>query len=300
MENRFLLQKKSAAWKYYFDLRLFFYSGSAATLYGDAKYRLLRGFIKYYTNIGTFVIGKTYINFGALSMFNPFDMDKNVNFNDPAYDKEGKIALQYDFSFSKLAGGKIYISPQNKPQNSLFGSSLYFNISKFDLGFIINRYGKDNIISGISFKGDLLLTVFGNIGLHLNDVFQRKFLEANLGIEYYFGSTLFQFIYYFNESGKDNISQYTFYYNNDHYLQAKHYGLINISYIYDYFLNFYGYSFLNFIDGSTLDLLGAKITVNNGFDVSLEIFGLTGKGLEEFSSSLYGSYGILCRFQVKY
>ncbi len=300
MENRFTLQKKNNLWKYYFDFRLYFYSGEIESLYGNFNYKLVRGFIKYFSNIGTFIIGKTYVNFGNYSIFNPFDMDKNINFNDISYDKEGKLALVYDFSFSKLSGGKVYVSPNKDLQYSLIGSSIYFNILKFDLGFIINRYKRDNIITGISFKGDLLLTIFGNIAQHFNDNFQKKFLEANIGLEHYIGNLFIQFIYYFNEIGKDRISQYTFLYNNDHYFQAKHYGFVNISYMYDYFLNFYGYSFINFIDGSSLDLIGSDITINNGFNIFLEIFALTGTGSEEFSASLYGSYGILCRFQVKF
>ncbi len=300
LENRLIFNKKGEKWKFYGDVRLYFYSGNIAKTIEDYEGKLLRSFIRYYSENAIFTLGKTYINLGNMGVFNPFELNKALDLNDLGYDKNGIFALALNLPFGKVSGMKFYLSPTEYFKKSAAGIDLFTNVKKFDIGIIANRRSPDKNIWGVYFKGDLLVGLYGGFAHHFDDTYTNYFLEYNLGVNYIFTKLLLNLTYYYNGIGADSRSKYTFLSTDDYYFQALDYLYGSILFIYDEFLNFGFDSFVNLIDGSGIYLPQMVYTINNGLNLSILAYFVTGKDGDDFSISRYGKYGFNLRLEAKF
>jgi hypothetical protein len=321
LEAKIILQKKTDKWNLYIDGRAYLYYGYITEVLGTSDAKLMRGFIRYFTEMGDFTLGKTYINFGNPGIFNPFELDKSVNLSDLSYTKEGIIALEYVFPLGELSGVKAYAGHDSRISNYTTGLSLYSNAGNFDFGVVANRKGPKKITAenedlanqtqenddvgknsgGFYLKGDLGVGVQGAYCYHIDD---RKdgFSEANLGIDYSFldGHLILNAILYYNQSGADNTEEYQLTAEGDTYFLAKYYVYGNIIYIFDEFLSADIGCFANLNDKSTIVIPKLIIVIANGLTMTLQGAYITGTGNQEFSQDLLGQYSILLRVEAKF
>ena len=297
LENRIVLTKKIDSLKFYTDFRLFHNSGEMAKYTNEITYSVPRAFIRYYSPAGFFTIGKTYVNFGTPGIFNPFEMTKDLNFNDLAYVKEGLLAFSYDFPFGDLSGGRIYFSPEDEVFKT--GMSVFANVLGFDFGFVLNRKDRDKNITGIYFKGDLLVGINASIAYHFNDTADSGYGEGKIGIDYSFGSLYLSMDYYYNGLGATDVSAYDFSGNRDSYFPARNYLYVNLTYKADQFFSIQVNSFINLDDSSAIIMPGFDYLVSNGFTISFQASILTGSGAEEFSIDRYGDFSFIFRVELK-
>lgn len=321
LEAKIILQKKTEKWNLYIDGRAYLYYGYITEVLGTSDAKLMRGFIRYFTEIGDFTLGKTYINFGNPGIFNPFELDKSVNLTDLGYTKEGIIALEYAFPFGELSGVKAYAGHDSKISNYTTGLSCYSNVGGFDFGIVANRKGPQKItaenedmnqdtmetdnaamnIGGVYFKGDLGVGIQGAYSYHIDDR-KERFSEANLGLDYSFfdGHLIVSAIFYYNQSGADKTEEYQLTADGDTYFSAKYYSYGNITYIFDEFLSADMGCFANLNDGSTIIIPEVIIVIANGLTMTLQGAYVTGTGNQEFSQDLLGQYSILLRVEAKF
>jgi hypothetical protein len=316
LENKIILSKNSEDWKFYTDARAFLYYGEVTNTMGEYDFRLMRSFIRYFTPIGDFTIGKTYINFGNYGLFNPFEFDKNVIFSDLSYIKEGMLAAEYEIPLGDLSSGKIFAGYSNLLNNYNTGLSLGSNLNQFDFGIVAARKGrvknnqehnftsgiinKDQNNAGLYFKGDVFLGILGGYNFHFDDSFNKKFSEANAGIDYSFlgGNLILSSIFYYNEIGATKEENYNEIY--DTYFFARYYIYGGLRFIYDEFLSFDNACFANLIDGSMLVVPSVIVVIANGLTATLQFAFLTGSGMSEFSRDTIGQYSILLRVEGKF
>ncbi len=226
LENRFILSKQTEDWKLYSDLRLYLYSGAIE----EFKFNPIRMFIRYYSSIGDFTFGKTYVNFGNPGVFNPFEMEKNIDFTDLAYDKEGILAGVLEIPLSSLSGGQIYARPNKNLDESGYGFSLFGNITPFDFGLVANRKAKDKNLAGFYFKGDIELGVKGAYAFHFTEKAKKHFSEVNFGLDYSLKDFYIDVTGYYDEKGALRKEDYNDQADNDTFFLARFYLYNNICY----------------------------------------------------------------------
>lgn len=322
LEAKIILQKKTENWNLYIDGRAYLYYGYITEVLGTSDAKLMRGFIRYFTEMGDFTLGKTYINLGNPGIFNPFELDKSVNLSDLSYTKEGIIALEYAFAFGELSGVKAYAGHDSRISNYTTGLSFYSNAGSFDFGMVANRKGPEKItaenedinqnqtleidntaknIGGVYFKGDLGVGMQGAYSYHIDDR-KERFSEANLGMDYSFfdGHLILNAIFYYNQSGADKTEEYQLTDEGETYFSAKYYAYGNIIYIFDEFLSADIGCFANLNDGSTIIIPEVVIVIANGLTMTLQGAYVTGTGTQEFSRDLLGQYSILLRVEAKF
>ena len=317
LENRLILTRDEEKWKFYGDARLFLLYGEIADSDDAYEFKLMRSFIRYFTELGDFTLGKTYINLGNSGIFNPFEIDKNLLVSDINYAKEGLLALEIDLLLGDLSGLKLFIGYDDQIANYTSGLNIVANFSGFDLGIVTTRKGEyrakkesvalftDRLIedensTGFYFKGDLIVGLEGAYCFHFDDRLERSYNETNLGLDYSFFDSKFiiKTILYYNQNGADSIRDYVPLY--DAYFYAKYYMFWSIDYIFDEFFSIQALSFSNLVDGSAMIIPSATTVLANGLTFTVQFVFLTGKGDEEFSRNINGDYSILARVQGKF
>lgn len=330
IENRLVLQRSTDNWKFYTDLRLKMYFGQAAEATGEIMNEVMtamaflfpaatnsaalslgfgnvyvsvpRAFVKLYTPVGDVIVGKTYVSFGVPGIFNPFEFDKNVNFSDLAYDKEGILAVDYQYVLGSLAGGDIYVSPQYPLSNTAAGASFEFNAGSFDLGAAFNRREYNRNVAGLYFKGDVVVGVHGAYAYHFDDWFTNNFSEANAGLDYSFfeGKLIASADFYWADIGAESTNDYAAARAGDKYFIAKYYLYANAAYAPNEFISFKVDCFVNLIDGSGLAIPGLTWTVFDGLNLTVQAAYLwSSDNNNEFSAGEYGSVSTIFRLDAK-
>ena len=312
LENQLVLQRRAADWKFYSDLRFYLLYGDMAgseTNSPEANYsfipRILRTFIRYYTDYGDFTLGKTYISFGNAGVFNPFELDRGINLMDLNYTKEGILALSWELPLGALGGVKSYASPKAGASNPAAGITVYTNVSGYDLGTVINRSGRDINIIGGYFKGDLEIGVQGSYAFHFEDSGGNTFSEAKAGIDYSFfeGKLLVSALGYYNgrtvSTDSDQVINFNAAASSPMFFADKYYIYFNLAYLPDEFFNFRLDAFLNAMDASSLLIPSATWVLADGLSAGLQGFVPTGAGRAEFSRDSLGDYGIIIKVEAK-
>lgn len=326
LETKFIIQRKADDWKFYSDIRLKLLFGQSANMIENAAETFAyylgsvepnlaalsgsmfptyfvtvpRTFIKFYTGIGDFSLGKTYVNFGNIGVFNPLEMNKSVTFTDLNYEKEGILGVEYDFMIGALSGGRIYVSPDDPLSNTGVGMSVYGNVGSFDIGLVLNRKQYNANIIGAYFKGDLIVGVHGGYAFHINDWGEDRFNEANLGIDYSFfkGKLIPSLTFYYCEAGAESVDDYVAVSDEDRYFQAKYYLYGNLTYAHDEFFSAGVDCFVNLIDSSGMVMPNVGYLLFDGLKFTLLGMYLWKDGDVEFSSDLNGEVSVVLRCEA--
>ena len=324
-ETKLIFSHKTDEWRFYADLRVDLLYGEAANyalvlnlppevtnaglpqafstnVLLNYNLNLIRAFLRYTSSIGEWTLGKTYVNFGNYGIFNPFEISKSVNFSDLNYDKDGILAMEYDFSFGDLSGGKAYVSPSGDFTNSAYGGSIYANIAKFDIGAVANRKAANTNLAGVYFKGDLLAGLNASYAYHFDDSGTNRYDEAGAGIDYSFldGKLFTGLTFYYDGNGAGRTNDYNFLITADRYFVAKYYLYANAIYAYDEFLNFQLNTFVNCIDWSMLFIPLVQYTISDGLDLTGEFVIPAGSANQEFSKDRLLEYVALFRVEAKF
>ena len=308
LENKLLLRYKGQGWRFYGDGRLYLYYGDIRETQDEYEAKIMRSFIRYSPSIGDFTLGKTYINLGNPGIFNPFEIQKQVNLSDLSYDKEGMLAFEFVFPVGDLSGIKMYtgsyeskseiIADNATGRHYAGGTSMWTNALNFDAGIVGNRLREDSNIAGIYLKGDLLLGLQGAYAFHFNDEFDKPSREANFGLDYSFfdAHLIINSIFYYNQIGAKKIEEYSL--SADGYFFAKYYIFSNFVVIYDEFLNFEAGCFVNLIDNSAVIYPSVKYLLADGLTLTASVYFFTGKNNMEFSRDNAGILSTLLRVEA--
>jgi len=309
LETRLILDRKTEEWNFYADGRFFMNYGEQTKTGTELEAKLMRAFARYFSPIGDFTLGKTYVNLGNAGLFNPFETDKSVKITDVNYEKEGLLALEYEFPIGEVSGGKLYGGTSNIEISSgiydpiyMGGLSLYTNAMSFDFGAIAMRNDTDKNLGGACFKGDLIVGIQGAYACHFDDSMEYTNSEANFGIDYSFftGKLIFSLLFYFNQAGETDSSMYGDPAAIDSYFSSRYYIYGIVTYMHDEFLSANISNFTNLIDGSTILMPSLNITIANGLTMTLMVSFITGKGNDEFSRDQYGNFTSMIRVEGKF
>lgn len=323
-ESRLRIRHLGDRWTYYADGRLYMnYSGSSGETETEA--RLIRSFLQLNSVYGDFRIGKSYVNLGVPEVFNPFELEKTIQYNDLTYDKEGLLAFDYNFSWSETGlirffGASPYksdnydqgvTSTQNNENDSsansgkemLGGLQLQSNFWMNDFALLVYHAAYNENIAGFFIRGDAVLGILLSYAFHFDDDAKKSFSEIQAGLDYSFwdGKIIPKIIVYYNEDGKSNQEYYGLekYFSNS-YLLARWYSYSSLQYVHDEFFSLQAGVFNNWTDGSSLLHISLLQVIRNGINFTLQYFIATGKGADEFSRSVYANGFLNFRLDVKF
>lgn len=301
LEARLILDRTREDWSFYADGRLYLYAGEFKTAYGLTRFNLMRAFARYFSRIGDFTLGKTYVNFGNSGIFNPFEIDKNFQLTDIQYARSGIYAFEYYLPWQDLGGLKVYAGFNDSfDYNPMAGISPSFHLGKFDIGAVFNHSDIDKNIAGLYFKGDAILGVQGSWGIRMDDKFKYSHSEVSAGIDYSFfdGKIITSLLFYYNGSGADDVKNYKS--SPDSFFLAKYYGFLSFAWIIDEFWNIKTNIFMNFIDTSALIMPGVTVVIANGLSLNLQVLFVTMQSDAEFSRDKSGDVTALIRVEGKF
>lgn len=315
LENQLLFQRRTPEWRFYADLRVFLYYGDfreyAPELYDEGdliSLEVLRGFIRYYSDYGDITVGKTYLNFGVYSVFNPFEIDRNVNFRDLSYTKEGILALSYEVPFDAVSGAKLFISPEGGETDVAAGASVYTNLESFDIGLVAQRRDRDRNVVGAYLKGDLEVGVQAAYAWTMQDDGGDGGSEANIGVDYSLldGQIMATALFYYNDrptiaaapntlSALGDLGQL----ETTSDFPDRYYVYANLAYTPDEFFRASLDAFVNASDGSSLIIPSATWVLADGLNFTILAMVPTGGGDTQYSRDLYGEYAGIMRIEAK-
>ncbi len=308
-ETMLVVEKKWDNVKFYGDGRFYAYNGIITKYDGWYRFRFMRGFFRVYTPSGDITVGKTYINFGNTGVLNVFEFDKSVTLTDLSYDKEGIYAFEYAYFKDNKFEGKFYAGVYDRERdNDLYvedvrfagGFSLMGHSGTFNYGFVANRIDTDRNVTGVFFKGDIEIGVNGSCAFHFNDLFNKMFSEAQLGVDYSFvdGKLVCTANFYYNERGASKhgprLPSPNYYFTARYYIHGSLVGLI------DEFLSTGIDCFANLVDESLLLLPYFNWIVRDGITLSFIFPVPVGQGDQEFSRDRAGYLSAVVRIEGKF
>lgn len=311
--------RKDDRWKFYADGRAFLLYGTPwmeagfnPAYQGYAYAKLMRSFLRIYFPVGDVTLGKTYINFGNAGIFNPFDLDRSVNFSDLDYDREGILAAEVNlfsgnlFHF-KIFGGIYNFDTTVNNAELPVGAQFAFHVGSFDLGAVIERMGHNRNVTGAWFRGDAVVGLQGAYGFHFDDTMDEYYHEANLGADYSFlrGKLILTLIVFFNGQGaleSDNYPAAGI--TSAGFPHAMFYVYGNITGVIDEFLNLQLDSFINCVDGSSYLIPMVEWTIYDGLYLTVQVPIVIGNGGEFPGVTGYsvhdGGFGTVIRVEGRF
>jgi len=307
LENRLILEKKTESWQLFTDARFYYYSGYIREFLGESKSVLLRSHLRYFSDLGDFTLGKTYINFGIRSIFNPFEYNKLVTTSDLAYEREGILALEYSLSVGDTSEFRLYSGSQylqdvsgNAHPTAAFGISFSSNISNSEYGLIAHHKDVNINQAGGFIKTDYYIGIAGAYSIHFDDRVKYSFSQVNLGLDYSFFASklLVSANVYYNDGGSSNFENYIT--SNEFYFSAKVYGFYTVSIRQDQFLSYQAFVIHNINDQSLVLVLATSYILANGLAATMQVSSAQGRINTEFSTARSGEVSGLLRIEAKF
>ena len=302
LEMRLIAEARNENWKFYSDVRAFYYNGEIATLMGtNYDIRWLRAFVRFNSKKHEFSVGKTYINFGNPGLFNPFELDKSVQMTDLQYARDGHLAAEYILHWQDTASLKVFGGVPAGPfdYNFTWGVSPSVHLGDFNLGAVLLHRKADFNTLGLYFKGDLYVGIEGAAAVHLDDNAKMNYTEANLGIDYSFTEDFIATVmFYYNENGADDPANYLP--SADQFLLARYYLFTSLNYSVDEFLGFQFGAFYNLVDESLIVLPAMNLIITNSLSTTFQMIVPTGGKNSEFSKNTTGEWTALLRIESKF
>ena len=316
LETRLIFTaRKEDRWKFYADGRAFLLYGTPwmeagfnPAYQGYAYAKLMRSFLRVYFPVGDVTLGKTYINFGNAGIFNPFDLDRSVNFSDLDYDREGLLATELNLFSGNLLHFKIFGGIYNfdTTENNAelpVGAQFIFHAGSFDLGAVIERMGHNRNVAGAWFRGDIVVGIQGAYGFHFDDAVGEYYHEANLGVDYSFlrGKLILALMVFFNGEGALDSDNYP---ASGTFPHAMFYLYGTITGVISEFLNLKLNSFINCADGSSYLIPMVEWTIYDGLYLTVQVPFVMGNGGEFPGMAGYsihdGGFGTLVRVEGRF
>lgn len=171
-------------------------------------------YLTYYFPFGDFTFGRQIVNFGTGFVFSPVDAFSEIDISEVSLRRSGSdiVMMRLFFPENKafsMAGLDLLSTLSAKMDDVRSAAKLYSTIWNFDAALLgIHNAGADDMMFGLSFKGDLVVGLFGELVYHHlygDDSQDEGYFEFMLGADYSFlnGDLILGIEYYFNEDELD-------------------------------------------------------------------------------------------------
>jgi hypothetical protein len=200
-------------------------------------------------------IGRQIINFGKGMLFSPIDVFTTINIFELNFRRRGSDALRIQIPFGETAGADLITEIPGIGSNNSSAIKFFANLFDFDFSAIgIYREKKEEYIAGATFKGDLVVGLYGELVEHFMGTFNDRFFEAMAGIDYSIKNRVFLLMeYYYNQREIEGTQM------GLHLLQSverpffkKHYLLFSTQYRFNELMNISAGIIQNITDNASI------------------------------------------------
>ena len=170
-------------------------------------------YLSMYLSFADITLGRQIINYGKGVVFSPIDVFSTVDIANINFERHGSDVAVVKIPFSYLSGLDVVTELPRK--NHEYSSEVrgYFSTFGFDIALsTIYKHRSEELIAGMSFKGDAFFGVYGELVEHFANDYSDKYLEGMFGLDYSIANTyIFRSEYYYkntniqNEWGKHNL-----------------------------------------------------------------------------------------------
>ena len=170
-------------------------------------------YLSVYLPIADITLGRQIINYGKGVVFSPIDVFSTVDVANINFERHGSDIAAVKIPFSFLSGLDAMTEFPRKHHEYSSAIRGYFNTSGFDIAVnMIYKHRAEELITGLSFKGDAFFGVYGELVEHFANDYSDKYFEGMFGLDYSIANTyIFRTEYYYkntnihNEWGKHNL-----------------------------------------------------------------------------------------------
>jgi hypothetical protein len=177
-------------------------------------------------------VGRQIITFGQGLVFSPIDVFSSVNILDLSLRRRGSDVARVRVPFGDLAGIDAIAKVSSRSDGIAAALKGYGHLGSFDIaGVGIYQGGQNEFITGLTFKGDLVAGVYGELVEHWRYGGYRAFVGM-LGADYSIsGDWYFTAEYLYNEKPQPagTPSQFSLLQTNVALLH-NHYGFLSVRY----------------------------------------------------------------------
>jgi hypothetical protein len=147
-----------------------------------------------------FSVGRQIISFGQGLVFSPIDVFSSVNILDLSLRRHGSDVARVRVPFGDLSGLDAIVKLTSRKQGTAAALKTYSHLGSFDLaGTGIYQGAQNEFITGVTFKGDIVVGVYGELVEHWLQGGVRSFVGM-LGADYSMQNTwYFTTEYLYNE-----------------------------------------------------------------------------------------------------
>jgi hypothetical protein len=171
---------------------------------GDMLLDLRKLYAVFFLPFGDFFVGRQIINFGQGLVFSPIDVFSSINVFELNFKRSGSDVARLRIPFGSTAGAEATGGLVGGGK-ALAALKLYGNCHGVDLAAIgIYRGARDDAIGGITFKGDLIAGIYGELAGHVNTENHRRYADAMFGADYSIRNTWFFNAEYLCSGGSDS------------------------------------------------------------------------------------------------
>jgi len=170
-------------------------------------------YLSVYLPFADITLGRQIINYGKGVVFSPIDVFSTIDVANINFERHGSDIASAKIPFSHLSGLDVMTEFPRKHHEYSSAFRGYFNTLGFDVAVnTIYKHRAEELITGLSFKGDAFFGVYGELVEHFADDLSKKYFEGMFGLDYSIKNTfLFRTEYYYknsniqNEWGKHNL-----------------------------------------------------------------------------------------------
>ncbi len=170
-------------------------------------------YLSIYLPFADITLGRQIVNYGKGVVFSPIDVFSTIDVANINFERHGSDIAAVKIPFSYLSGLDVVTEFPRKHHEYSSALRGYFNTLGFDIALnTIYKHRAEELITGLSFKGDAFFGVYGELVEHFAEDLSKKYFEGMLGLDYSIKNTfIFRTEYYYknsniqNEWGKHNL-----------------------------------------------------------------------------------------------
>jgi hypothetical protein len=247
-------------------------------------------YLSLFFNRYTLTLGRQIINYGVGYVFSPIDCFSSVDLQDPGLSRKGSDIVRVQIPLGDLAGIEGVATIASMSTDSASAIKIFGNIKGYDWCLTgIYKKPQDEFVAGVTFKGDLLLGIHGELVEHYNTITGADYFEGMAGVDYSFdsGKLLLLAEYYYNGNPIDpgTLTPGELLALHRTFL-GKDYLFCQANYIYDEIRSFTLNGLFNPVEGSWVGMIQFKWNIRQNTNLLLNTRYYTGdlNGMEVHNS----------------
>lgn len=171
-------------------------------------------------------VGRQLVKFGKGFVFSPINFFDRLDLTDINFSRVGVDIIKVKIPISDTGAFDIVSAPKTEITNSDVSTRIIFSVLGVELEGILGYFGKDKYLrSGVSFKGDIEIGIYGEFVYNYNEEEDKRYYEFMVGGDYSFLDRFTSRVeYYYNSYDKENLTPMQS-------IKLKHYPFVSKDYI---------------------------------------------------------------------